>query len=65
MGSPCDCSVVAPALEEPESVPFKVRAWLYRRASLRSFERSEEDLGRCIVQKKEDLRNPYENRGYG
>lgn len=29
------------------------------------FKRSEEYLGRCIVQKKKDLRNPYENRGYG
>ena len=37
MGSPCDCNVVVPVLQEPESVPFKVRAWLYQRASVRSF----------------------------
>jgi hypothetical protein len=56
---PCDCSVVVPALEEPESVPFKVRAWLYRRASARSFGISEEALERCIIPVEEDMKNPY------
>ena len=60
MGSPLDCSVVGPALEEPGSVPFKVRAWLYRRVSMRSFGRSEEVLGRCTIRKDEDLENPYD-----
>ena len=61
---PCGCSVVVPALQEPESVPFKVRAWLYRRASVRSFGTSEEVLRRCIVSVNEDMKNPYEYDPY-
>lgn len=49
IGCSCNCSVVAPALYDPTSAPFKVRAWLYRRASIRSFGRSEEALGGCAV----------------
>ncbi len=56
----CNCNVVKPALEEPESVPFKVRAWLYRRASLRSFGTSQEALGRCVVSVADDMKNPYD-----
>lgn len=57
--------MIVPALQEPESVSFKVRAWLYQRASVRSFGTSKEVLGRCIVQKNNDLENPYEDRRYG
>ncbi len=66
MGSSCDCSVVAPALHDPTSMPFKVRAWLYRRASEKSFVISKEALGRCVIWDDEDLENPYDNdRQYG
>ncbi len=54
-----NCSVVVPALQEPSSVPFKVRQWLYRRASMRAFGRSKEALSGCIILKKDDLKNPY------
>ncbi|KAF7502402.1 hypothetical protein GJ744_005854 [Endocarpon pusillum] len=57
-GSGCDCSVVVPSLVDPDSVPFKVRAWLYRRASRRAFGRSEDDLGGCMDLDR-DLDNPY------
>jgi len=56
----CWCGMVQPALEEPVSRPFKVRAWLYRRASLSSFGTSEEALGRCIVLMENDMTNPYD-----
>ena len=52
--------MVVPALQEPESVPFNVRAWLYRRASVRSFESSEEALGLCIISVEDDMKNPYD-----
>jgi hypothetical protein len=54
------CGLVQPVFEEPESRPFKVRAWLYRRASLSSFGTSEEALGRCIVLMENDMTNPYD-----
>ncbi len=57
---PCWCGMVQPALEEPVSRPFRVRAWLYRRASLSSFGTSEEALGRCIVLMENDMTNPYD-----
>ncbi len=57
---PCDCRVVKPALQEPESVYFKVRAWLYRRASKWSFGTSEEALDRCIISVENDMKNPYD-----
>ena len=62
-GSPCNCSVVEPALYDFTSAAFKVRAWLYRRASERSFGRSEEALGRCVIRMDEDLENPYDKEG--
>ena len=57
---PCNCSVVKPALEDPRSVPFKVRAWLYRCASVRSFGRSNESLSGCIVSIEDDVENPFD-----
>jgi len=54
------CDVALSSLQEPGSVPFKVRAWLYRRASLRSFGISEEVLSGCVVLRADDLENPYE-----
>jgi len=57
--SPCNCSVVVPALQEPGSAPFKVRQWLYRRASMRAFGSSKEALSGCIISKQDDLKNPY------
>ncbi len=59
IGFPCNCSVVVPALQEPESVPFKVRQWLYRRANIRSFGSSKEALSGCIISKKDDLKSLY------
>lgn len=54
------CSVVKPALENPGSVLFKVRAWLYRRASRQSFGCSEEALQGYMVACWEDMDfNPY------
>ena len=60
MGSPCNASVVAPALYHSTSGPFKVRAWLYRRASRRSFGRSEEGLGGCVIRDGDCLENVYD-----
>ncbi len=37
------------SLERPYSRPWRVRAWLYRRASIRSFGHSEESLAGCQV----------------
>ena len=54
------CNVAVSSLLVPTSRPFKVRSWLYRRASLRSFGVSKEELGRCIVLRNNDLQNPYE-----
>lgn len=51
--------MVVPAVQEPESVPFKVRQWLYRRASILSFGSSKEALSGCIISKKDDLKSPY------
>jgi hypothetical protein len=56
---PCWCGLVQPALEKPESRPFKVRAWLYRRASVRSFGISEEWLEGCQVILSAEF-NPYD-----
>jgi len=54
------CSVVESALEDPASVPFKVRTWLYRRASRQSFGCSEEALQGCMVACWKDMDfNPY------
>ena len=45
----CWCGTVVPALEQNGSRPWKVRAWLCRRASTFSFGRSEESLAGCQV----------------
>lgn len=44
----CDRTVIMPSLCKTESIPFKVLAWLYRRASLRWFGMSEESLAGCM-----------------
>jgi len=45
----CWRGLVGPSLERAGSRPWKVRAWLYRRASIRSFGHSEECLAGCQV----------------
>lgn len=46
------------ALDKPESVEFKVRAWLYQRASLLSCGTSEENLSGCIDLKEKEYKEP-------
>ena len=48
------------ALDKPESVEFKVRAWLYLRAGLLSFGTSEENSSGCIDLKEKNKENPYD-----
>ena len=62
MGFACDCMMIVPALQKPDSVSFKVLMWLYRRASVQSFKTSEEALGRCITSVEDDMKNPYDTR---
>ncbi len=64
--SPCNCSVVAPALQEPGSAPWKVRAWLYARACRRSFgaDAGFSALELCQVDLQEPF-NPYDSDTLG
>ena len=48
------------ALDKPESVEFKVRAWLYQRACLLSFGTSGENSSGCIDLKEKNMENPYD-----
>ncbi len=48
-GDHCWCGLIEPALGQHDSRPWKVRAWLCRRASIRSFGHSEESLEWCQV----------------
>lgn len=43
----CSCKLTVLESEDPSTLPFRVRAWLYRRASRRAFGRSEESLAGC------------------
>ncbi len=45
----CWCGLMESALGQHDSRPWKVRAWLYRRASMRSFGHSKESLEWCQV----------------
>ncbi len=56
-GGRCWCGLMNHALGEARSRPFRVRAWLYRRASRGVFGHSEESLEGCQVPIRDF--NPY------
>lgn len=55
----CWCGLVKPALTTPKSRPFKVRAWLYRRACWRSFGVSGDALEDVLEACQVDVREPF------